>query len=105
MLRFDRDPLEGQQRRLPCRAYINRDRWRATDHEEIEAVCRNIANGAEYLVWSGSRGVEFGCTVIGFDTAKKATEMQVWIDTSDIADRPVPKGRRRSDMPRVRLRS
>ena len=97
MLRFNRDPVEDRRRRLPCRAYINRDRWRAADHEEIEAACRRIANGAEYLIWAGSRGAELGCTVIGFDTSRKASEMQLWIDTSDIADRPVPKGRRRSE--------
>ena len=97
MLRFNSDPLADKQRQLPCRAYINRDRWRATDHEEIEAACRRIANGAEYLIWTGSRGMELECTVIGFDTSRKATEMQLWIDTSGLADRPVPKGRRRSE--------
>ena len=97
MLRLNGDPLADKQRRLPCRAYINRDRWRAADHKEIEAACRRIANGAEYLIWAGSRGPELDCTVIGFDTSRKASKMQVWIDTSDIADRPVPKGRRRSE--------
>ena len=97
MLRLNGDPFADKQRRLPFRAYINRDRWRATDHKEIEAACRRIANGAEYLIWAGSRGPELDCTVIGFDTSRKASKMQVWIDTSDIADRPVPKGRRRSE--------
>jgi len=94
MVRREGDPFAEKQRRLPCRAYINRDEpWRPADHEEIEAACRRIANGAEYLIWAGSRGLELECTVIGFDTSKKASEMQVWIDTSDIADRPAPRGK------------
>jgi len=93
MARREGNPLADIQRRLPCRAYINRDEpWRPADHEEIEAACRRIANGAEYLIWAGSRGLEFDdCTVIGFNTSKKASEMQVWIDTSHIADRPAPQ--------------
>jgi hypothetical protein len=91
MVRREVNPFAEKQRRLPCRAYINRDEpWRSADHEEIEAACRHIANGAEYLIWAGSSGLELDCTVIGFDISKKASEMQVWIDTSDIADRPAP---------------
>lgn len=80
-----------QRRLLPHRAYITREGpWRREDRDEIEAACRRIAADADYLTWSGSRGVEFDCTVIGFDTSRKAVEMQVWIDTSGIADRPYP---------------
>lgn len=91
MVRRKSNPFAEKQRRLPHRAYIKREGpWRDIDHKEIETVSLDIANGADYLIWSGSRGVEFGCTVIGFDTAKKAAEMQVWIDTGDIAERPPP---------------
>jgi hypothetical protein len=92
MVRRRGNPFAEKQRRLPHRAFIKREGpWRPADWDEIEAACRRIANGAEYLTWSGSRGLELGCTVIGFDTSKKAVEMQVWIDTGGIADRPLPQ--------------
>jgi hypothetical protein len=32
-----------------------------------------------------------GRTVFGFDTPEKAQAMQIWIDASGIADRPLPE--------------
>jgi hypothetical protein len=92
MVRRKGNPFAEKQRRLPHRAYIKREGpWRPADREELEVACRRIANGAEYLIWAGSRGPELGCTVIGFDISRKAVEMQVWIDASGIADRPRPQ--------------
>jgi hypothetical protein len=86
------NPFAEKQRKLKHRALIRREGpWRRVDVEEIDAVCQRIANGAEYLRWSGSRGVENGCTVIGFDTPEKAAEMQAWINANGIADRPPPE--------------
>jgi len=92
MVRRKGNPFAELQRRLPHGAYIKREGpWRPADYEEIEAICRQIANGAERLILAGSRGVGLGRTVIGFDTPEKAAEMQVWIDAGDTAERPLPE--------------
>jgi hypothetical protein len=86
------NPFVTKQRKLKHRALIRREGpWRRRDSEEIEAMCKFIAKGADYLMWSGSRGPDNGCTVIGFDTSEKAAEMQAWIDANGIADRPLPE--------------
>jgi hypothetical protein len=86
------NPFAEKQRKLPYRALMRRQGpWRREDQEEIAAACERIANGGDYLTWAGSRGQENGCTVIAFDTPEKAAEMQAWIDTSGIADRPLPE--------------
>ena len=57
---------------------------------EFEAKCTEIAAGAEFVSFAGSRGPEQGRLVFGFDTADKARAMQLWIHESGIASRPLP---------------
>lgn len=86
------NPFAAKVKRLPHRAYIRREGpWRDEDYKEVEATSKRIADGSEFLSWSGSRGVEFGCTVIGFDAPEKAAAMQAWIDAENIASRPLPE--------------
>jgi hypothetical protein len=92
MVRRRGNPFADAQKRLPHRAYIGRQGpWRREDREEIDATATRIAGGAEYLSWGGARGIEAGRTVFSFDTPEKARAMQGWIDTSGIADRPLPE--------------
>ncbi|MBN9488255.1 MAG: hypothetical protein J0H44_13550 [Alphaproteobacteria bacterium] len=86
------NPFADKVKRLPHRAYIRREGpWHPKDHAEVEAMAKRIADGAEYLQWSGSRGAELGCSIIGFDTIYKAAAMQAWIDAEKIAARPIPE--------------
>jgi hypothetical protein len=80
----------AMQRRLPHKALLHREGpFRRVDSEELEAACRHIANGAEYLTYAGGRGSEIDCKVICFGTAEKQA-MQAWITESGIETRPAP---------------
>jgi hypothetical protein len=85
------NPFAAKLKRLPHKALLRRaDSLFKAVHDELEAVMLSIANGGEYLCYSGSRGTEIDCRVICFDTEEKAHAMQVWIDASGIASRPRP---------------
>ena len=91
MVRRSSNEFAQKQRRLPHKALLRREGpFRRLDSEELEAACRRIASGAEYLTYAGGRGVEIDCKVICFDTADKAQEMQAWIAASGIETRPAP---------------
>ena len=92
MARRKANPFADKLKRLPHRATIKRsDPYRRNDDAEIDAVCRRIAAGADYISYAGRGGALNGCRVFGFDTAEKARAMQTWIDTSGIASRPIPQ--------------
>ena len=91
MVRRSTNAFAAMQRRLPHKALLHREGpFRRVDSEELEAACRRIADGAEYLTYAGGRGPEIDCKVICFDTAEKAQAMQAWIAESDIETRPAP---------------
>jgi hypothetical protein len=86
------NPFAVAQKRLPHKALLRREEpLRKADEEELNAVCKRIAQEAEYLCYAGSRGEENGCKVICFDAPEKASAMRVWIDASGIASRPRPE--------------
>lgn len=81
----------ARQRLLPHKALLRRAApLRRVDREELEAACRRIAGGDGYLLYAGSRGAEIDGTVVCFDSAAKAREMQAWIAASGIETRPPP---------------
>ena len=81
----------ARQRLLPHKALLRRAApLRPDDREELEAACRRIAEGRDYLAYAGSRGAEIDGTVICFATAWEAEEMQAWIAASGIETRPPP---------------
>jgi hypothetical protein len=91
MVRRSTNAFAAMQRRLPHKALLHREGpFRRVDSEELEAACRRIADGAEYLTFAGRRGAEIDCKVICFDTAEKAQAMQAWIAESGIETRPAP---------------
>jgi hypothetical protein len=92
MVRRRGNPFAEQLRRLPHKALLRReDPFRKVDQEDLDAACKRIARGAEYLCYAGSRGAENGCKVICFDMPEKARAMQAWIEASGIASRPRPE--------------
>mgnify|MGYP007096634124 FL=1 len=81
----------AMQRRLPHKALLRREApFHKVDSDELEAACRRIADGAEYLIYGGSRGTEIDCRVICFRTAGQAQDMQAWIAGSGIETRAPP---------------
>lgn len=92
MVRRWHNPVAAMQKRLPHKAFMNReDPLLRANSEELAEMCLRIADGSEHMVYSGSRGEENGCKVVCFDTAEKARAMQTWIDASGIASRPRPE--------------
>ena len=91
MVRRSTNAFAATKRRLPHKALLRREGpFRRVDGEELEAACRRIADGAEYLAYGGGRGAEIDCKVICFDTSEKAQAMQAWIAESGIEFRPTP---------------
>jgi hypothetical protein len=91
MVRRSTNAFAQKQRRFPHKALLRREApFGRADSEELEAACRRIADGAEYLTYGGSRSAEIDCKVICFDTAEKAQVMQAWIAESGIETRPAP---------------
>ena len=91
MARARRNPFQDRLRKLPHHALIRRNvPFEPADLKEIEAVGIQIAAGADFIYFAGSRGDEVGCLVSCFDTEAKAREMQAWIAASGIASRPSP---------------
>jgi len=93
MVRRTTNSFAQKKRRLIHRAFIKRSGpFRSVDSEEVEAACRRIAGNTEYMHWlTRVEAREGDWRVIGFESAEKAAEMQAWIDTHDIANRPYPK--------------
>src|SRR5262245_24854690 len=85
------DSIASRKRRIPYLAKIKRDDpFRPEDEREIEAMCRRIAAGGEFMVLAGWRD-DAGFRVFHFPTWAKARAMQHRIDRSRIAHRPMPK--------------
>ena len=85
------NPFANTLRRLPHKALMRRDEpLRPSDNDEVMTIMVNIAAGAEYLAYAGTRGNELYCRVFCFDTAQKARAMQAWIDASGVESRPSP---------------
>ena len=92
MVRRRENPVAQIKKRLPHKALLKREEpFNRADSEELAEMCRRIADGAEYYFHAGSRGDEYGCKVVRFDTADKAHLMQAWIEASGIASRPRPE--------------
>ena len=85
------DSIASRKRRMPYVAKIKRDDpFCPEDEREIEAMCRRIAAGGEFMALAGWRE-DAGYRVFYFGTWAKARAMQHWIDRSGIAHRPMPK--------------
>ena len=92
MVRRRHNPHIAAIKRLPHKALLKReDPFCRADSEELEEMCRRIANGSEHYAYASGRGDDQGCKVFCFDTAEKARAMQAWIEASGIAGRPKPE--------------
>ena len=92
MVRRRHNPFASELRLLPHRALLRREEpFRGLDEEEVKMTCNRIAQGAKWLAYAGSRGIENGCRVFAFDTPEKAQAMQAWIATSGVESRPHPE--------------
>jgi hypothetical protein len=79
------------RRRLPFVAIIDREEpFCRVDSEEIEAECRRITNGAEFLktMARAGRGYQH---VVHFGSQHQADAFHLWCHRNDIARRPVPR--------------
>lgn len=77
--------------RLPFSARLLReDPMRAGDRCEMEEAAGRIAGPTGWYATAGRQGRAF-CKLIHFATLYEAEEMQQWLDSTDIADRPMPK--------------
>jgi hypothetical protein len=103
MARRRENPVAAIKKRLPHKALLKRDEpFSRADSEELEEMCRRIADGADHFAYAGSRGDENGCRVLCFDTAEKARAMQAWIEASGIASRsrrPISRNSSSADRP------
>lgn len=77
MVRRRHNPFASELRSLPHRALLRREEpFRGVDEDEVKMTCKRIAQGARWLGYAGSRGIENGCRVFAFDTPEKAQAMQ-----------------------------
>ncbi|WP_020697705.1 hypothetical protein [Reyranella massiliensis] len=91
-----------QLKRLPHKALYRRaERLRPSDRARLDAEIRRIAGDGECLSHAGNRRDGIDMYVIRFSTADQATEMQAWLDASDISNWPAPQPR--TDIPQLKV--
>lgn len=86
------DTPAKKRRRLTFRVVIEdrEEPFLAADRDELEAVCRRITNGAEFL-YNMERNVDRYEHVVRFGIEHQAAALADWLRRERFAQRPVPR--------------
>src|SRR5262245_45437918 len=86
------DTPAKKRRRLTFRVVIEdrEEPFRAADRDELEAECRRITNGAEFLYNMERNGDRYE-HVVRFGAEHPAATLADWLRRERFAQRPVPK--------------
>lgn len=85
------DTYAKRRRRLPCKVIIEREKpFRSFDTDELEAECRRITNGAEFL-HTMERFGDVYWHVVRFAVEHQAEAFREWLHRTRFDQRPVPQ--------------